>query len=444
MTDLQKPEHPPTPPAPEGRPAEPAAEGSSPAKLGILAALLAVAGYFGGLSMVIVILSVVVMIFLHELGHYLAARWAGMKVTEFFIGFGPRIWSFQRGETEYGLKAIPAGAYVRVIGMNSLDDTHDPADEPRTYRQASFPKRFILAVAGSGMHFAQAFIALVVVFAIVGIPGGRDFDPDTVVEPAPVIDRVLGDSAAAAVGLQPGDTILELDGVPVDNWNQFRAEIGEQPNDQVELTILSGGAVSTVQVDLQEIADPDGGTRGSLGVSRVPPERPLATVGPIDAVGDAASDFKYIGGEVFGFLGRFFSPSGLNDFSDVVVNADTSNDTVSAVTGGSAVAEDVADRPMSLVGAVRLGSDITDAGLWGFLLFYAQINITIGIINLMPFPPLDGGHVVVAVYERIREGRRGKRHIIDYRRLIPVAYAMFVLLGLVFVTTTYLDILDAV
>ena len=83
------------------------------------------------------VIALLVMIFLHELGHYLTAKWAGMKVTEFFLGFGPRIWSFQRGETEYGLKAIPAGAYVRIIGMHNLDEV-PPEDEPRTYQNQPY------------------------------------------------------------------------------------------------------------------------------------------------------------------------------------------------------------------------------------------------------------------------------------------------------------------
>src|SRR3546814_11517710 len=97
-------------------------------------------GIAGGWAPLVVVLGVVVMIFLHELGHYLTAKWGGMKVTEFFIGFGPRIWSFQRGDTEYGLKVIPAGAYVKVIGMNNLDEVA-PADESKTYSQASYPRR---------------------------------------------------------------------------------------------------------------------------------------------------------------------------------------------------------------------------------------------------------------------------------------------------------------
>ena len=144
------------PPTPDG---PITAKGDIPGKIG-LAALIGgtiALGIFGGWPILIIVLSLVFMIFMHELGHYLTAKSAGMKVTEFFIGFGPRIWSFRRGETEYGVKAIPAGAYVRIIGMNNLDEV-PPADEARTYRQKSYPRRMSVAVAGSAMHFLMAFI----------------------------------------------------------------------------------------------------------------------------------------------------------------------------------------------------------------------------------------------------------------------------------------------
>src|SRR5215475_5235858 len=136
----------------------------------LIAAGIAVGVIWGG-WLLAMILGVGLMIFLHELGHFVTAKWSGMKVTEFFIGFGPRLWSFHRGETEYGVKALPVGAYVRIIGMNNLDEV-DPADEPRTYRQQSFPKRLLVVSAGSLAHFAQAFVLLVVLLGVVGVPGG--------------------------------------------------------------------------------------------------------------------------------------------------------------------------------------------------------------------------------------------------------------------------------
>ncbi|HEY5698935.1 MAG TPA: site-2 protease family protein, partial [Acidimicrobiales bacterium] len=146
---------PPTPEGPIAADQEP--EGDIAGVLGLvgLVGALVALGLFGGWPILAVVVSLIVMIFMHELGHYITAKRAGMKVTEFFIGFGPRIWSFQRGETEYGVKAIPAGAYVRIIGMNSLEEV-DPADESRTYRQKSYPRRMSVAVAGSAMHFLMA------------------------------------------------------------------------------------------------------------------------------------------------------------------------------------------------------------------------------------------------------------------------------------------------
>src|SRR6476661_6266425 len=126
-------------------------------------ALVVLLGRAGGWSMLVVIAGLVVMIFLHELGHFITAKLSGMKVTEFFLGFGPKLWSFRRGETEYGVKAIPAGAYVRIIGMNNLEEI-SPEDEPRTFRQQSYPKRLLVAVAGSGMHFIQTLLCLFLLF----------------------------------------------------------------------------------------------------------------------------------------------------------------------------------------------------------------------------------------------------------------------------------------
>ncbi|HUS61132.1 MAG TPA: site-2 protease family protein, partial [Acidimicrobiales bacterium] len=121
----------------------------------IIVALVAGSLYFGVVRTVAVIAAVILMIMLHELGHFATAKWSGMKVTEYFLGFGPRIWSVRKGETEYGIKAIPAGGYVKIIGMNSLEEV-DPADEPRTYRQQPYWQRLMVVCAGSTVHFIIA------------------------------------------------------------------------------------------------------------------------------------------------------------------------------------------------------------------------------------------------------------------------------------------------
>ena len=126
-------------------------------------------GLVGGVSGLVVVLSFVIMLLLHELGHFLVARWSGMQVTEFFIGFGPRLWAFRKGETTYGVKAVPAGAYVRITGMTSLDVV-DPAEEHRTYRAQTYTRRLAVALAGSAVHFVVALLLLFGLYGLVGTP----------------------------------------------------------------------------------------------------------------------------------------------------------------------------------------------------------------------------------------------------------------------------------
>ena len=138
----------------------------------LFSGVLAMLWMFAGTAWMVVIGVVAGVLFMHELGHYLAARWAGMQVTEFFVGFGPRIWSFQRGETRYGVKAIWAGAYVRITGMSSAEGV--PAeDEARAFRAKSYPKKLIVLVAGPATHFV---LALVLLFAALSIDGGSGQD----------------------------------------------------------------------------------------------------------------------------------------------------------------------------------------------------------------------------------------------------------------------------
>ena len=167
-------------------------------------------GLLFGLSLLAVVLSFVGMLVVHELGHFLVARWTGMQVTEFFIGFGPRVWSVHRGETEYGVKAIPAGAYVRVTGMTNLDEV-DPALEHRTYRHQSYPKRIALAVAGSGMQFLFAVVLLVAIFIGMGRPDADDW----------TVRSVVPGTAAEAAGIQADDRILAVAGRTVADFERF-------------------------------------------------------------------------------------------------------------------------------------------------------------------------------------------------------------------------------
>ncbi len=290
--------------------------------LAILAVLLVWLGVGGSWWYVGMVFAVAGMIFLHELGHYVMARRAGMKVTEFFLGFGPRIWSFHRGETEYGLKVIPLGAYVKIIGMNNLDEV-DPADEARTYRQASYPARIGVAVAGSVMHFIIAIVCLFGLLAFIGLPDEDRWEVTGVVEgsaaeqaglvegdrllaidgveltnfvdlievvrplaaqdvtltverdgatielPATIGERVSDEAAAGIDGLVSGDRLVALDGEPVGSWAEFASLV--EPGGAYEAEVINDSEILRVSIIVNRIVT-EGATDGFLGIGSESPE----------------------------------------------------------------------------------------------------------------------------------------------------------------------------
>ena len=204
------------------------------ALIGLLAALL----FLGGPKILFVALAIGAFLVFHEAGHYLTARWSGMKVTEFFVGFGQRIFSFKRGETTFGLKIwIPFGAYVRIVGMNNLEEV-DPADEARTYRQAPWHKRVLTIVAGPATHFVTAFALLTFVL--------WQYGPNSVDEQAWSIENVAADSALTEAGLVDGDRIVSINDASTETWDRFLAVIGDvegQPVDVIYQRLERGQVV---------------------------------------------------------------------------------------------------------------------------------------------------------------------------------------------------------
>jgi membrane-associated protease RseP (regulator of RpoE activity) len=402
------------PPPPPPAPAE--AHGSELWRLGLVVAVTIGFGVWAGLKPLFIVLALVFMIFMHELGHYITAKAAGMKVTEFFIGFGPRLWSFQRGETEYGLKAIPAGAYVKVIGMSNLEEV-DPADEPRTYRQQPYWRRISVAVAGSAMHFLMALALIYVVLVGFGIPQ-PDSDNWTV---GALTER----SPAEEVGLELGDQIVAVDGQRYASFDDLSQELRANPGQEVTLTVERDGETRTVDVELAG-TNPAGEEVGFLGIG---PEFERVREGPVTGVVESFETTGEVMWASIRGLGSFFSPSGLGGYVD----------TLTATTNGDndASVEDNPNRVVSIYGAVRLANQ--SDGVADVLVFLFTINLFVGIFNLVPLLPLDGGHVAIATYERIRS-RKGRPYHADISKLMPLTYAVVLLLVLVGVTSLYLDI----
>ena len=437
MTDTERRSEPPSgsPSAPD-----PPVYETGGLRLALLIAAVALAGVAFGWPVLVVILGIVVMIFLHELGHYLTAKWSGMKVTEFFIGFGPKIWSFRRGETEYGLKVVPAGAYVRIIGMNNLDEV-DPVDEPRTYRQKSFPERLLVVSAGSLMHFAQAFVLLVVLLGVVGFPGRSIANPPNRAS-AWEINTVEGDSAAQAAGLEEDDLFVAVDGVPVSRYDELSDALAPYDvGDEVRLTVERDGVERTVEAELgPRPAGVPGGEPGSpflgVGSSKHFSDEPI---GLGTAIVRAPGEMLRFTGQTFGAMAGFFSPDGIGDFA---TNVGEANDRDSG-SGGSGSSADDDGRLISIIGVVQLGSqDVENRGAFLLALFFS-LNMFIGIFNMLPLLPLDGGHAAMAIYERIRS-RPGRTYHADFAKLLPLTYAVVMVLVVLGVTAMYLDIVDPI
>ncbi|MET0727429.1 MAG: site-2 protease family protein [Acidimicrobiales bacterium] len=415
-------------------------------RLALVVAVTVVFGLWAGKGWLLIIAALTVMIFLHELGHYLTAKWSGMKVTEFFLFFGPKIWSFRRGETEYGIKLIPVGAYVRIIGMNNLDET-PPEDEPRTFRQQSYPKRLLVVSAGSLMHLLQAFVLFLLVFSWVGVPAYTDQAERlgaTYDESDWVIGSVSEGSGAADAGMRPGDDLVSIDGRPVTTFADVGPLVEDRAGDTVDLVVDRDGEL--VALDATIGRRPDDRSAGFLGVGGAFPDRPAVTAGPVRSVVAAAEVTAVTVRQTVGSLVGFFT-GGMGDFVSSVVEGDPDGDGVTvggSGSGGGRVADEGDEsRLVSIYGVARIGADMSEDGMAGFLLLLAFVNISIGVLNMIPLLPLDGGHAAIATYERIRS-IGGRRHMADVSRLLPLTYAVVMFLLLIGVSSIYLDIVDPI
>jgi membrane-associated protease RseP (regulator of RpoE activity) len=397
--------------------------------LQLLAALAVITVVFialgwGDLLLFIVILIAIVM--LHELGHFVTAKRAGMKVTEYFVGFGPRLWSVRHGETEYGVKAIPAGGYVRIVGFTSTEDVPDE-DEPRAYRQQPFHQRIIVASAGSVMHLLIAFVLAVVLV----LTFGQLTNNYTVTS----LEHWQGQSTAAQLaGLRPGDTIVSIDGRPFNDQKSMTDIVARSTGRPLTLGVERAGRLihltatpksgQGVTIQGTKLAD-----HGYLGVGI---DEATRSVAPLAVPGAAISSAWNIGSEEVSGLGQTFSLSGLTSIFDQVTNSKAADRAVD--DPGSA------PRPVSIVGITNLGAQAEQEGLAVVLALLIAINIVFALLNMLPMIPLDGGHVAVAVYEWIRTKPGGPYYRADITKLFPVAALFIAFLALFVFAGVFLDI----
>jgi membrane-associated protease RseP (regulator of RpoE activity) len=363
-------------------------------------------------------------VMLHETGHFVTAKRFGMKCTQYFIGFGPTVWSTRRGETEYGIKALPLGGFVKITGMTSIDEV-DPEDEPRSFRRAPGWQRLIVLAAGSFMHF---LLAAVIIFGLalgIGIENDNaSLHVATVATCVPPSESALDNgtcttsdpqSPAVRAGLKVGDTITAFNGVKVTNWTQLQNDIlAAKPGVAAALTVDRAGRSLVLRTKLAEV--PGHGTYLGFAPTGTTVFQSQSPVGALRYVGTGFS--QVLSGSV----------SALAELPAAVPDLFAKDRSTTA-----------AGNVTSVVGAARDTGDAVAADVgWQYkvtfvLLLIASLNIFVGVFNLFPLLPMDGGHIAVVLWERVRAWfarllGRPDPGLVDYRKLIPLSFSIFVVL----------------
>jgi membrane-associated protease RseP (regulator of RpoE activity) len=368
------------------------------------------------------IVALLLSVMVHEFGHYITARRFGMWVSEFFVGFGKKIWSVQRGETEFGVKAIPAGGYCKIEGM-SPSDQMPVGEEERAFYKASSLKKLVVLGAGSFLHFVIGFVLLFTLFAGIGTN-----------QVLPVISEVVPDSAAQAAGIQPGDEILSINGKKVTDWYKDVEVIRQSEGAELTLVLDRNGEEisTTASARLTEI---DGTTRYVLGIVN---DVGLKRSGLWLSVKNSATVTKSFLTESVKSLAEL--PEKIPALWGATVRSEERD--VNGLVGVVGVAR---------VSGQAVGSDKLDPmeRLATFVLIVASLNIFVGIFNLLPILPLDGGHMAVAIADEIRAffaRLRGRQRPapIDVTVLTPITMVVFVVLACLTLLLLVADVINPV
>lgn len=374
---------------------------------------------------------------LHELGHLVTAKRYGMKATRYFIGMGPTLWSTRRGETEYGIKGLPIGGFVKIVGMTQYDDV-EPEDEPRAFWRQPAPKRAVVLAAGSFMHFVIAFLVLVGVVAVYGEPT-TDTTRVAAVSECLEPDEQTGSCAgkppapAKSAGLRDGDRIVSFEGTPVATWDEFTSLVRKHPGGAAEVVVDRDGQRVTLRpvVERHVRVIDEAGTEAEVGQIGVTPGD-TKTYNPIAAVGRAGAMMGEL--TVASVRGVAELPGKIPQLFKETADTDTPRG-----AGGGAPIVGVLD-----IG--RLAAQAFEAGrLDALLMIVASLNVFIGLFNLLPLLPLDGGHLAVLGFEsaRSRIARRLGRPDpgrVDLQKLMPATVAFIVLMASLTVMLLYAGI----
>ena len=439
-------------------------------------------------GVLVVALGVGLSIALHEIGHLVPAKKFGVKVTQYMVGFGPTVWSRNKGgETEYGVKAIPLGGYIRMIGMfppkpgdpenqlrasstgrftqlmdqarqDSMDEV-SPGDEHRVFYKLSVPKKVVIMMGGPVMNLLIAFVLLGGILTLYGIPTATPLITSVatcVPSAAPTIDKpqpdcAAGDPASPATlaGLQKGDRIVSVNGTPVTLWDQVTPLIRQSAGQTMTLVVERNGSQVTLQAPIAALS-----RAAYVDSDKV----------KVDANGKVVTEqVGYLGATPSGELikGTVLQVPGFvwNAFTQtagVVVNVPQKM--VGVVQAAFGSGERDPNGPISVVGVGRVGGEIASADLgpdsttakfMTLLSLIAALNMALFVFNLIPLLPLDGGHVAGALWEGAKRSWarvRGKPNpgYVDVAKALPVAYTMALVLITMSALLIYADIVKPV
>jgi membrane-associated protease RseP (regulator of RpoE activity) len=361
-------------------------------------------------------------VMVHEFGHYITARKYGMWVSEFFVGFGKRIWSVQRGETEFGVKAIPAGGYCKIEGMSPSDELPEGQEE-RAFYKASSAKKLVVLGAGSFLHFVLGFVLLFTLFAGIGTN-----------QVLPVINEVVPNSAAQAAGIQAGDEVVSINGKRVTEWYKDVEVIRQSQGAELTLVLSRNGEEITVNASAR-LTDIDGTKRYVLGIVN---DVGLERSGVLVSIKNSATVTQ-------GFL------------VESVKSLGKLPEKIPALWGATVRGEERdANGLVGVVGVARVSGEAVGSDkltpmerLATFVLIVASLNIFVGVFNLLPILPLDGGHMAVAIADSIRAffarlRGRPRPAPIDVTILTPITMVVFVVLATLTLLLLVADVINPV
>ena len=398
-------------------------------------------------GVVLFALGICVSVALHEAGHMVTAKAFGMKVRRYFVGFGPKVFSFRRGETEYGVKWIPLGGFCDIAGMTALDEV-TPDEAPRAMWRFKTWKRTVVLAAGSVTHFILGFVVLYLMAATMGLPNLAGTPQVSAVSDC--VRNAQTDSEFAHPTCQPGDPAPAKDG-GLHPGDKVLSVNGKSTPTYIDVT----AAVRTLSGPAQFQVERDGRTV-PLTIDVVQVERPVTNAqnpqGPeqIVKVGSLGltftSTFNYNAISAFGGAGAFTADMFVQTWDRLLEFPERIPAVVHSIFGG----ERDPNTPVSVVGASRIGGEAVQAGLWSlFLLLLASLNFFVGVFNLLPLLPLDGGHIAVTWYEWVRDRVRKLRGKaaggpVDYTRLSAITMVIVFLGGAVTLLTVTADIVNPI